>query len=56
MVAVGDAEDASLESLAWDFGASYVLMPPQSRQMLPEIVVGLLEETVAKSKFGVTGK
>jgi DNA-binding NarL/FixJ family response regulator len=56
MVAVGDAEDAGVASLAWDFGASYVLMPPQSRQMLPEIVVGLMEETIAKSKFGVTGK
>src|SRR6266568_7279935 len=55
VVAVGDAEDASLESLAWDFGASYVLMPPQSRQMLPDIVVGLLEEAVAKSKFRLIG-
>jgi hypothetical protein len=56
MVAVGDAEDASLESLAWDFGASYVLMPPQSRQMLPDIVVGLMEEAIAKNKFGLAGK
>ena len=56
MVAVGDAEEASLESLAWDFGASYVLVPPQSRQMLPDIVVGLMEEAVAKNKFGLAGK
>jgi hypothetical protein len=55
MVAVGDAEDANLTSLAWDFGASYVLTPPQSRQMLPEIVVGLMEEAIGKSKFGLTG-
>ena len=53
MVTVGDAEDASVAPLAWDFGARYVLVPPQSRQMLPDIVAGLMEETIAKSKFGV---
>ena len=53
IVAVGDAEDAGLASLAWDFGASYVLVPPHTRQMLPDIVAGLMEETIAKSKFGV---
>src|SRR5205823_7105692 len=38
-IVVGDAEDLPLTNLAWDFGAGYVLMPPQSRQILPEIVV-----------------
>jgi hypothetical protein len=53
MVVVGDAEDTSVASLAWDFGASYVLMPPQSRQLLPDIVAGLMEETIVKKKIGL---
>jgi hypothetical protein len=50
IVVVGDAEDAGLASLAWEFGASYVLMPPQSRQMLPEIVAELMDLMVSKWK------
>jgi hypothetical protein len=50
-IVVGDAEDAALTNLAWDFGASYVLMPPQSRQLLPEIVVSLMQEAVEKCKL-----
>jgi len=48
VVAVGDAEDLALTNLAWDLGASYVLAPPQSRQMLPEIVVSLMQEAIEK--------
>jgi len=33
-VVVGDAEDLALTNLAWDLGASYVVRPPQSRQLL----------------------
>src|SRR5262249_37770096 len=47
-IVVGDAEDLPLTNLAWDLGASYVLMPPQSRQILPEIVVSLMQETIEK--------
>ncbi len=47
-VVVGDAEDLALTILAWDLGASYVLAPPQSRQMLPEIVVSLMQEAIDK--------
>jgi len=47
-VVVGDAEDVPLTNLAWDLGASYVLMPPQSRQMLLEIVIGLMQEAIDK--------
>jgi len=54
IVAVGDAEDAGLDSLAWDFGASYVLMPPQSRQLLSEIVTGLMDRAIAKSQDNKT--
>ena len=51
-VVVGDAEDLALTNLAWDLGASYVLMPPQSRQLLPEIVVSLMQEAIDKWKGG----
>jgi DNA-binding NarL/FixJ family response regulator len=48
VVVVGDAEDLALTNLAWDLGASYVLAPPQSRQLLPDIVVSLMQETIDK--------
>ncbi len=56
IVAVGDAEDLGLAGLAWHFGASYVLVPPQPRQLLPEIVTGLMQEAIAKGKFDSVGK
>jgi len=56
IVAVGDAEDVGLAGLAWEFGASYVLVPPESRQSLPEIVMGLMQEAIAKGKFDSVGK
>lgn len=37
-----DRQDSSLISLAWDLGASYVLVSPQDRSHLPGIVVGLM--------------
>ena len=51
LVVVADAEDRALTNVAWDLGASYVLGPPQSRQLLPEIVVGLMEQAIDKYKF-----
>jgi hypothetical protein len=52
VVLVADAEDLPLNHVAWDLGASYVLEPPQSRQLLPEIVVGLMEDAIDnKCKF-----
>jgi len=51
LVVVADAEDRALTNVAWDLGASYVLGPPQSRQFLPEIVVGLMEQAIDKCKF-----
>jgi hypothetical protein len=51
LVVVADAEDRALTHVAWDLGASYVLGPPQSRQLLPEIVVGLMEQAIDKYKF-----
>src|SRR5262245_42317207 len=40
---VGDATHAALAGLAWDLGASYVMMLPQPAEMLPEVVAGLLQ-------------
>lgn len=42
IVLVGDLEHPSLAGLAWDLGADYVLFPPQPRELLPEIVKGLM--------------
>jgi hypothetical protein len=41
-VFVGDAEHAALAGIAWDLGARYVLLPPQSRELLPDVVIGLM--------------
>lgn len=35
---VGEVENDPLAELAWDLGANYVLFPPQSRDLLLEIV------------------
>jgi hypothetical protein len=43
-VLVGDVGHTLLTGLAWDLGASYVHFPPQPREQLPEIVVGLMED------------
>jgi len=56
IVAVGDVEDVGLASLAWHFGASYVLVPPQPRQWLPEIVRGLMHDAIANSKLEFADK
>jgi len=41
-VIVSSIADVALAGLAWDLGASYVLGPPQSLELLPGIVAGLL--------------
>jgi hypothetical protein len=41
-VFVGDVDHAALAGLAWDLGADFVLFPPQPRDLLGEIVVGLM--------------
>jgi hypothetical protein len=43
-VFVGDAEHAALAGVAWDLGARFVLLPPQSRELLPDVVIGLMGE------------
>ncbi len=44
VIAVGDAIHEPLHSLIWDLGASYVLMPPQPRELLTEIVSGFMTD------------
>jgi hypothetical protein len=44
-VVVGDADHAALAGLAWDLGAAYVLMPPLPRELLPDLVAGLMGRT-----------
>jgi DNA-binding NarL/FixJ family response regulator len=39
---ISDMDNPSLTALAWDLGARYVLSPPQSRDVLPAILVGLM--------------
>ena len=46
-VAVGDLEMADiLAGLAWDIGAAFALFPPLSRDLLPEIVAGLMRRAI----------
>jgi hypothetical protein len=46
-VAVGDLEGAdALAGLTWDVGAAFALVPPLSRDMLPEIVAGLMRRAI----------
>ncbi len=52
-VVVGDPEEAeSLAGLAWDVGAAYALFPPVSRDLLPDIVAGLMRRAVEQSLPG----
>jgi hypothetical protein len=39
---VGDADNPALAALAWDLGARYVLVPPQPREQLPELVEAMM--------------
>jgi DNA-binding response OmpR family regulator len=41
-VVVGDTDHAALAGLGWDLGAAYVLMPPLPRELLPDLVAGLM--------------
>jgi len=46
-VAVGDVDaPAGLAGLAWDVGAAFALFPPQSRDLLPDVVAGLMRRGI----------
>jgi hypothetical protein len=53
-VAVSDVNDPGLTALAWDLGAAYVLPLSQSRDLLPEVVVGLMKSALQAQ--GLEGK
>ncbi len=46
VVVVGEVDNEALTDLAWDLGASCVLLPPLSRDLLPAVVAGLLEQAI----------
>jgi hypothetical protein len=48
-VAVGDLENPAAAAMAWDLGAAYVLFPPISRDLLPEIVAGVMKRAIRDS-------
>jgi len=41
-VVVAEGDQARLAGLAWDLGAAFVVAPPLSRDLLPELVESLL--------------
>src|SRR5262245_12452804 len=47
LVVVGEGAHTGLAGLAWDLGADYVLILPQPREMLLEVVAGLLRPAEA---------
>lgn len=42
-VVVADMHNAALAGLAWHLGAHYVLMPPQPREQLVNVLAGLMK-------------
>jgi hypothetical protein len=49
-VVVGDPENADvLSGLSWDAGAAFALFPPISRDLLPEIVAGLMRRAIKET-------
>lgn len=50
VIVVGDTENPVLTGLAWDLGADFVLFPPLARDLLPDVVRGLLEAAVQRGE------
>ncbi len=48
IVLVGDVSDNILHDLGWDLGANYVLMPPETRDRLVDVVVRLIERAIGR--------
>ena len=55
VVVVGEDEDPVLAGLAWDVGASYVHLPPQPRDLLPEVVRGLMAAAADRLRAAAPG-
>jgi DNA-binding NtrC family response regulator len=49
VVVVGEAAHVRLAGLAWDLGASWISLPPQGADDLPEVVAGLLGTDTGRS-------
>jgi hypothetical protein len=49
-VVVSDTDSAALDDLAWDLGAHCVFGPAQPREHLPEIVAGLMEAALSRTR------
>lgn len=49
-ILVSDGDRPELAGLAWDLGAACVLLPPQPRERLPEIVAGLMGDKAEAEK------
>lgn len=49
-VLVADGDQPQWIGLAWDLGAAYVLVSPQPRERLPEIVAGLMGDKAEAEK------
>lgn len=48
IVVVNDAEDVTLMSIALELGATFVVQPPQSRQILGKVVESLMTRTIQR--------
>ena len=53
-VVVGETPNAELCGLAWHLGAHYVLLPPEPRHRLPEVVAGLMDAALARRQTDAT--
>jgi DNA-binding NarL/FixJ family response regulator len=42
IIVTGDSEQSALAGIAWDLGARFVLFPPLSRDLLPDVVAGFM--------------
>ncbi len=47
-IVVGPVANSTLEGLAWDLGAAYVLFPPQPIENIRDIILGFLPKIVGE--------
>lgn len=51
IVVIGEPEHGLLAGVAWDLGASYVLLQPFPRDLLPEIIEGFMDVATLEDHF-----
>lgn len=54
-VVVADMHNAALAGLAWHLGAHYVLMPPQPREQLANVLAGLMKHSAMRPPSPLSG-